>query len=217
MNTDELIDRLVADARPVRRLLDPSERAALWVSLALVCVAVGLTYFGVRQDIGDAWRHTGLAVRIVLLACTMWLSVVTAFRLAVPGRDTRAFARWWPLIALGVLVGIAAGETVSVALVGDVGSPLRAWACVRKVAFVGTLPAIAAIVLIQRGAAIEARWTGLLGVLAAGAAGALTAELACPIRAPLHVMLWHVMPVVLSTVLGTVVGGLLLNRRARLR
>ena len=77
-----------------------------------------------------------------------------------------------------------------------------------------------AVLLIQRAEAVEPKWTALLGVLAAGAAGALTSELACPIKAPIHIMLWHVLPVALSAGLGAVVGSLLLawarRRRHRL-
>jgi hypothetical protein len=217
VNTDQLIERLVADVKPVRRLLAPTERAALWTALALVAVATGVVYFGVRHDIASVWSNAGLLARLVLLATTMWLSVVAAFRLSVPGGETRAFARWWPLVLLGVLVAVSAGEVVAAWLVGDPGSPLRSWTCVRKVAFVGAVPAIVSIVLISRGFAVEPRWTAMLGVLAAGAAGALTSELACPIQAPVHIMLWHIAPVVVSTAVGALVGTLVVERMLRRR
>jgi hypothetical protein len=217
VNTDQLIDRLVADVKPVRRLLDPMQRAALWVAVALVCVMLGLLHFGVRRDIATAWYDVGFLLRLALLASTMWLAVVAAFRLAVPGRDTRAWSRWWPIIGLSVLVALAAGEVVAGALVDEMGSPLRAWTCVRKVAFVGTVPAMLAIVLIQKAEPVEPKWTALLGVLAAGAAGALTSELACPIRAPIHIMLWHVLPVALSAGIGVLAGSALLAWARRQR
>jgi hypothetical protein len=210
VNTDQLISALVADVKPVRRLLDPMQRAALWVAAALVCVSLGLLHFGVRRDIDSAWHDVTFILRLALLVSTMWLSVIAAFRLAVPGRDTRAWSRWWPIIGLAALVALAAGEVITGLLYGDAGSPLRAWMCVRKVAFVGTVPAILAVALIQRAEAVEPKWTALLGVLAAGAAGALTSELACPIKAPIHIMLWHVLPVALSAGLGAVIGSILL-------
>jgi len=216
VSTDELIDRLAADVKPVGRLLNPTERAALWTALALVSVALGVVYFGVRHDIATAWANPGLLARLALLATTMWLSVVAAFRLSVPGGETRAFARWWPLLLLGVLVAFSSAEVVAAWLVGDAGSPLRSWTCVRKVAFVGVVPAIVSVTLISRGYAIEPRWTSLLGVLAAGAAGALTSELACPIQAPMHIMLWHIAPVVVSTAVGALVGTLVVERMLRL-
>ena len=66
MNTDQLIDRLVTDAAPVRRLLNPTERAALWTALALVAVALGVAWFGVRHDAATAWMEPGVVARVVL-------------------------------------------------------------------------------------------------------------------------------------------------------
>jgi hypothetical protein len=215
VNTDQLIERLASEVKPVRRLLDPTDRAALWTALALVAIAFGVSYFGVRADLATAWRQPGVFSRVALLAATMWLSIVTAFRLSVPGGETRALARWWPIAVLGVLTAISAGEVIAAWAVGDAGSPLRSWTCVRKVAFVGAIPAVVSIVLIARGLAIEARWTALLGVLAAGAAGALTSELACPIPAPLHIFLWHILPVVAAAAIGALVGSLLLEQLLR--
>jgi hypothetical protein len=216
VNTDQLIDRLVSEVAPVRRLLNPTERAALWTAMALVAVALGVAWFGVRHDAATAWMEPGVISRVVLLASTMWLSIVAAFRLSVPGGETRAFARWWPLALLGVLAAVSAAEVVAAWAVGDAGAPLRSWTCVRKVAFVGAVPAIVSVALISRGFAIEPRWTAMLGVLAAAAAGALTSELACPIHAPMHIFLWHITPVIASTAIGALVGTLIVERMLRL-
>ena len=142
MNTDELISRLVADARPVRRVLDPTRRASLWVALSLVCVVLGVLHFGPRDDAADAWYATAVVLRIALLAATMWLAVVTAFRLSVPGFEGRVLSRWWPIIPLGILVAMSSGELVAAAMTGSAGAPLFAWSCVRKVATVGAIPAV---------------------------------------------------------------------------
>lgn len=211
LNTDRLVEQLAARVTPVRRLLDPTQRAALWTAVAVVCVLIGVLYFGVRRDIATIWLSAGFLLRVGLLLTTMWLAVVTSFRLAVPGRDTGAWSRWWPIVGLGALMAVAAAELVAGVLFGHAGSPLRGWSCMRKIAFVGAVPAAMAVMLIQRAAALEPRWTALLGVLAAGAAGGLTSELACPIDAPMHIFLWHVMPVALSAGVGAIAGSLLLN------
>jgi hypothetical protein len=202
-NTDQLISRLVAEAAPVRRIFDPRRRAALWTAVALVCVGLGVARFGPRRDLPEAMASAPFLLRVALLAATMWLAVLSAFRLAVPGADERAWTRWWPLLLLGALMAITGAELVLVWLVGDVGSPLRAWTCVRKLTYVGALPALGAVVLIRRAAPLDPAWTALLGLVAAGAAGALTSELACPIRVPMHVMLWHVLPIAVYAAVGT--------------
>lgn len=213
MRTEQLIDRLVADAEPVRPLLSPARRAVLWSVIAGICVTLGVLHFGLRRDAAEAWYSTGVVLRLLLLAATTWLAVVTAFRLSVPGHDLRAWSRWWPLALLGVLVAAVAAEVVMGVAAGGAGSPLMAWRCVRKAAFVGAVPAILAIVLIHRASTLEPRWTALLGVLAAGAAGALTSELACPIHAPMHILLWHVLPVAAFAAVGALLGLLFWTRR----
>jgi hypothetical protein len=213
VKTDELIRRLAAEAEPVRPLLTPVRRAALWTVAAAICIMLGVMHFGVRHDAAAAWHSAGVIVRIAFLAATMWLAVVTAFRLSVPGHDLRPWSRWWPLAALAALMALVGAEVVAAAIFGDMGSPMRDWTCVRKVAFVGAAPAVLAIVLIQRAAPLEARWVVLLGVLAAGGAGALTSEIACPIHAPLHIFLWHVLPVAASAALGAVLGGIFWRQR----
>jgi hypothetical protein len=208
VNTDQLIDRLVKDAGPVRPLPAPERRATLWVLVAGISIVLGVTVFGLRDDAAEAWLRPGVLVRVVLLAATMWLAVVTAFRLSIPGHDLRVWSRWWPLAALGLLVVLVGAEVVAAALFGDMGSALRSWSCVRKVVFVGAAPAVLAIALIQRSAALEPRWAVLLGVLAAAAAGALTSEIACPIHAPIHIFLWHILPVAAAAALGALLGAI---------
>jgi hypothetical protein len=201
-NTDRLIERLVAEASPVRRLVDPRQRAALWTALALVCVALGAAWFGVRRDMTGALGLPPFLLRYALLAATMWLAIVAAFRLAVPGADQRAWTRWWPLVLLGAAIAVTAGELVVASIAGDAGAPLFGWRCVRKLTFVGAVPVLAAMVLIRRAAPLDPVWTALLALVAAGAAGALTSEIACPVRQPMHVMLWHVLPIACYAAIG---------------
>ena len=215
MKTDELIERLVADAQPVRPLADPSRRALWWTAAAVTATVAGICYFGLRGDAAEMWRNPMLLARLALLGATLWLSVTTALRLAVPGAEPRAWARWWPLMALGALVSLSAAEVLTGAVTGSMGSPLRSWMCVRKVAFVGLVPAILAVVLIRRAAPLEPRWTALLGLLGAGAAGALTSEMACPLAAPLHVFLWHIVPVGVFALVGAGVGAVLWRRQVK--
>ena len=46
LSTDRLVERLVAEVKPVRRLLDPTQRAALWARGEL---AIGPMYVGEHE------------------------------------------------------------------------------------------------------------------------------------------------------------------------
>jgi hypothetical protein len=215
-NTDRLIDRLVAEASPVRRLIDPRRRAALWTALALACVAAGAAWFGVRGDLAREMTVLPYVARVTLLAATMWLAVVAALRLAVPGADPRAWTRWWPLALLGAATAAVVVEAVIAAVWGDgAGAPSYHWQCVRKIAIVGTVPAIAAMALIRRAVSLDPVWTVVLGLVAAGAAAALAAEITCPVRLPMHVMLWHVLPIAAVAAIGGGLVWLVVRLRSR--
>jgi hypothetical protein len=213
LKTDELIDRLVADVRPVRRLIDPSWRAALWLAAASVAVALGALYFGLRRDLAEIWGDPLWVVRLALLSATAGLAALTACRLAVPGYERRARVRWWPIVLFGVLIALSMAEVVTSAMTGTFGSPLRNWMCVRKMMVTGAAPALLAVLLVARAAPIEPRWTLLLGGIAAGAAGVLASEIACPVHAPIHILLWHILPIAVFALAGAAIGELLWRRR----
>lgn len=211
-NTDQLIDRLAADVAPVRRLIDPRRRAARWAAFALAIAAVGVVYYGLRRDLGAALSAGPILLRLPLLAATMWLAAVAALRVSVPGAGARAWTRWWPLLLLGALLAITAAELL---LAGDTRTPMRGWACVRKMTFVGLVPAVGALVLVYRAAPLEPIWAAVLALVAAGAAGALTSELACPLGSPMHVLLWHVLPIAVYAGLGAAAIAVVVRLRRR--
>ena len=51
MNTEELVQSLSSDLRPVQRLPAAGVRALLWAALAAGCVAIGAALEGLRPDI----------------------------------------------------------------------------------------------------------------------------------------------------------------------
>ncbi|GAC1606210.1 MAG: hypothetical protein NVS3B2_13400 [Ramlibacter sp.] len=65
IDTPELIEALVADARPVRRLFPPVLRAALWLLLPALIFALLALGQGVRPDLAQQLqrRHSSSALR----------------------------------------------------------------------------------------------------------------------------------------------------------
>lgn len=94
-DASSLIDRLVADAKPVKRLRAPVQRAGLWL-LAVGALGIGailafadLSEFSVR--IGDA----ALAVEWIATLVTGLVAVIAAFQLSLPDRSPA-----WALLPL---------------------------------------------------------------------------------------------------------------------
>jgi hypothetical protein len=108
--TDDLVAMLAADARPVRVLAPPLERAL--ATLAAVALAGALAVW-LAGDVGGmlaryAGREAWMAIEIVAMAATGLLAVAGAFFLSVPGGSRGwllaplpPFALWLALSGLG--------------------------------------------------------------------------------------------------------------------
>ena len=73
------------------------------------------------------------------------------------------------------------------------------------------MPGIALFMMVRRAAPLRAAWAGLLAVLATAAVGVLGANVICPNDRPLHMLLWHVAPLMLFAAIGAALGTWLLR------
>jgi hypothetical protein len=93
--TEQVIERLVADARPVRRLRPPMLRAALWL-LAVAAIAAGaILLFADLGVMAERLRDPKLQVEMVATLLTGIAAVLAAFHLSLPDRSPA-----WALLPL---------------------------------------------------------------------------------------------------------------------
>jgi len=201
---DVLVERLKADARPVRRLWPPTLRLAVWVALAVTVMATAM-WGGLRPDVADALRRPLYLVELAAFLAAAVTAAMAALLAAVPGR-ARPRAGF-------VAVGLGA-----VAVVVVLSEPAPAPAipavpgvqCALCVALFGSLPWTALFVAVRRGVPLDA---GLAGIYVGGAAfllGAAVVRIACPVDAASHVLGWHVLPMVAWSALSAVAGAAML-------
>jgi hypothetical protein len=209
MKTGNLIDALVADRMPRRKLrwmLPGALLAGVLVSLVLFFAALG-----VRADIGPAiatWRFE-LKVGLVLLALALAFSLCIALSrpvaLAHPGR------RLLPLAALAVLaVALELFILPSTSWAGRlVGS--NALVCLIAIPTLAIAPLAALLAILRSGApASPALAGGAAGLLAAATAGALYA-FHCFDDSPLFVVTWYALAALPVMALGAAIGHRLLR------
>ena len=98
-----LVDQLVADARPVRRLWSPEVRLALWLAVAAAGLAA-LAARIARDDLPLQLRSPSFLVEQLLLLLGGSVLGLEAFRAAVPGRALRSatLVAGWTAVALGL-------------------------------------------------------------------------------------------------------------------
>ena len=212
MRTDELIQQLAGDLEPVRPLRPIAVRVAAWLALAAGSLAMVMFLMGVRRELGDASDRADFAVEALLLLVTALSAATGALVISVPGAERSRLVRWLPLIAAIGCVVWAAGELVFAAATGATTGRLTfAWHCVYKTTSVAAVPGVALFLMVRRAAPMHAVWAGVLSVLATTAVGVLGANIICPNDRPLHMLLWHVTPLILFAALGGWLGSRLLR------
>ncbi|MGE3274048.1 MAG: NrsF family protein [Vicinamibacterales bacterium] len=218
MRTEDLIRELAAEAEPVARLRPLGIRVLGWIGLALVCALVVVEMVGARADLADVAWTGHFATETLLLAITALSAAAGALVLSIPGAERSALVRWLPVVTGAGLVAWIAGELGMAAASGHpTGFFGPAWACVLKTASIGIVPGIVLFGMVGRAAPLRAAWAGLLAILATSAVGVMGTNILCPNDRPLHLLLWHVAPMVLFSAAGAALGTWLLDWTRDLR
>lgn len=218
MQTEDLIRDLAAKATPVRRLRSWAVRVLAWLAVAAVSAVVVIWAMGARRDLGDVIWSAPFALETMLLVITALSAAAGALIVSVPGAERSPLVRWLPVTAGVTLAVWVAGELAVVfAAGGPAGRFGPAWPCVMKTVSVGIVPGIVLFAMVGRAAPLRAAWAGLLAVLATSAVGVLGTNILCPNDRPLHLLIWHIVPMLVFAIAGAAVGTRLLDWTRRLR
>lgn len=212
MRTEDLIRQLASEAKPVHPLRPTAWRALAWLMIAAIALAVVMLLMGVRRELGDTADRVDFVVEAALLVMTAVSAVIGALLVSIPGAGVDRRVRWLPVILGAACVLLAAGELTYAAMTGvPTGRLTFAWHCVFKTTSVAIVPGIVLFVMLQRAAPLQTAWAGLLAGLATASIGVLGANIICPTDRPLHMLLWHVLPLMLFAGAGAALGRWLLK------
>jgi hypothetical protein len=212
VRTEDLIQQLAADATPVRRLPPVVVRAVGWLVFAALSLAVVMLLMGVRRELDGTADRIDFTIEAALLLVTAVSAAIGALLVSIPGADPSGRMRWIPIVLGVACVALAAGELVYAAVTGaPTGQLTFAWHCVYKTTSVAIVPGALLFVMMRRAAPLHAAWAGTLALLATAAIGVLGANIICPNDRPLHMLLWHVLPLMLFAGAGAALGRWLLR------
>ncbi|MBT2333218.1 DUF1109 domain-containing protein [Variovorax paradoxus] len=172
IDTTALIEALVADARPVRRLPPPVLRAALWLLLPALIFALLALSQGVRPDLLQQLHQPAFVLGIVASLATGVLAAVASFMLNLPDRSRR-----WGLLPVPTLVVwvAAIGQSCLTNWVemGPGGMQLGESARCLATVLMTSLPlALLMFAMLRRGSLLRANAVVLMGSLAVAAMSA---------------------------------------------
>ncbi|MEM5313255.1 DUF1109 domain-containing protein [Paraburkholderia sp. JHI869] len=190
-STSDLIESLVADAKPVRPLRSPALRAAGWLLFAgLVLILVGVAH-GVRPDLAAKLQQPVFVMGAAAAALTGILAAVASFIASVPGRSLRwlllplpALLAWVSTIGYGCLTnwveigpnGVSLGETARCfATLGLTGIPLS----------------LVLLIMLRHVARLAPAPVVMTGSLAVAALTAVALSMFHPLDATVMILIWN--------------------------
>jgi hypothetical protein len=192
MKTDDLIERLGTDLRPVRPLASPWRRAAIWLVIAGGYLALVLVVSWLRRGalLGVSTEPVYLLQQAGLIA-TAVPAAVAAFASVIPGDSRRL--RWMPLAAVAiVMLTLVWGIARDVNTQGIVGVGRETdWPCVISIVVGGAILWSVAAVMLRRGAPLAPASTSLLAGLAAVSLANLEACVTRSHAFSVTVLVWH--------------------------
>jgi len=207
---DELIDRLVTDARPVHRLWRPEVRLLVWLAVfALVAVFIGGRF--VRTDLERKLHSPSFLLEAAAMLVAGSLLGLEALRAAVPGQQHGRVVVRTIVATLAIVVLLLLRQPIHWGWTPDVFLKFGVWDLVGTALLVA-VPWAWLLVALRRGAPLA---SGRAAALAGAAAFCLTfvvMRCCCRTDELMHLGVFHVLPVLIGTALSAGLGVLLLRR-----
>lgn len=190
-STSEVIDSLVLDAKPVRRLQPPALRALYWLMFAALLLALVAVGHGVRPDLVLKLRQPVFATSVVAALLTGILAAMASFIASVPGRSRR----WLLLPAPALVVWISTigyGCLTDWVSVGPQGMSLGETArCFATLAVTGIPLSLVMLIMLRHVARLSPVPVVMAGSLAVAAMTAAAVSLFHPLDATVLILLWN--------------------------
>jgi len=206
METEQFVRSLAATLRPVRRLRPARWRAVLWAVPAVLCVSIGTVLLGPRSDLLSRAANPQFWLQSALLLIVFAASSAIAFRTSVPGSEVAGHVRALPLWGLLVWGFVLAAGAWAWESRGEAAAGGSGWICVSRIALLGVVPAVSALLMLRRAAALRPGWTGSIALLSAASLAVVGTQMVCARDDPWHIFVWHFLPAAACGLAGVLLG-----------
>lgn len=208
MDTNRLIDALVADLEPVTPLPPPWLRLTTWLAIALPAVALVVAAKGLRADLAMKLADPTFAAQEIMMIATAVIGGWAALSAGIPG--TPRWVSWTPSVPFLAWLSTMGHqwwqEWAHRGLSGmEFGLDLQ---CIPGIAMAGIVPIIAMTAMVRKGSRFNASVSVFWGTLASAALGNAGLRLFHPVDAALMVIVWQ-----FGTVLAFTAAAMLVKER----
>ncbi len=212
-DTQDLIAQLATGVRPVRRLPAPWQRTLLWFGLVLPYAAIVAIMHGAALPTESTARF---AIEQGAALATSFAATLAAFATIVPGYNKRILLL--PALPLAVwIASVGYGCVQDWVQHGPAGLAIRPdWDCLQPAAILGLVPALALLLMLRKGAALQPRLTVAFAGLAVAGIANFGLQFFHARDASIMVLVWHIGGAAVLAGLGSVLGRRLLRWRTAL-
>lgn len=207
-----MVEKMVAELRPVRRLWPVRVRLGLWIVLE-VGVLLLLIGHGYRPDLARQLRNPWYIFGVGGFAGAGAFAAAFALRTAIPGREPRKieFLLMLFLTAASALLLFhePVDEHLRLANFIHTGVP-----CAIGIGVFALIPWVALVWAARRAAPLAAALEGALTGAAALLFSFALMRANCPIDDRAHVLMWHFLPALVGVAISACAGVVLFRRRA---
>ena len=205
ITTPDLIDSLVANAAPVRRLRPPVARAVGWLLFAALMLALLAVSHEVRPDLALRLRQPEFVIGVVASLATGVLAAIASFIASIPDRSrwllllpVPALFVWVSTIGYGCLVNWVS-LSPSLALGDEAG-------CFALLVLTGVPLSLAMLIMLRHAALLAPTSVAISGGLAVAAVTATALSIFHKHDASAIILIWNFGTAVLLVALGGVFG-----------
>lgn len=206
ITTPDLIESLVANAAPVRRLRPPVARAGGWLLFAALMIALLAVSHQVRPDLALRLRQPEFVIGIAASLATGVLAAIASFIASIPDRSRSwlllpvpALFVWVSTIGYGCLINWVSVQPGSLPLGDEAG-------CFALLVLTGVPLSLAMLIMLRHAALLAPTQVAISGSLAVAAVTATALSIFHNHESSAIILIWNFGTAVLLVVLGGAFG-----------
>jgi hypothetical protein len=189
--TPDLIDTLVEQAGPVRRLRPPLVRAGCWTALAAFVLVLIVIGHGLRSDLAARLNEPEFLIGMAAALATGLSAALASFEISLPDRS-----RWWMLLpapALAVWIStLGYGCLTDWVSVGPDGPQMgEAVRCFATLLLTSVPLSVAMLIMLRYAARLRPTEASLMGGLAVAAMTAFALSLVHNLGTSVTILAWN--------------------------
>jgi hypothetical protein len=207
VETQSVIERLVAEAKPVKRLRSPAARTGLWLLVSAPLIALLVWLNGdMRSGLGDMLKGTCAQIEFFATIVTGVTAAYAALVASIPGRSQRILLL--PLVPLALWFGaIGYGCWQDWTALGPDGLRIDAGlGCFKELITMGVLPSVVILVMLRRAMPMNRLGVAATAALAASSVSAVAMSLYHNQDTSVHLLVWHMGAILLLVVIAAILG-----------